>query len=248
MGERRYSESEVAAILSRLAESEGRDGKPTESEGVTLHELQKIAAELGIDESAVTRAALNYDKQTPLLVAPNKGAFVLLDETIDGDMDEELWTDVITALTSFNQFEGFTRIEGKTREWNNWIIRELTLRTREQNGRTRFRLEAQHSPNIGCLTTALIGSLLVGAGVVCSLLLSLGTAISIVALTTSLLVGGSVAIGYGFHQMFSRKRRKKLEGIVGELAIMLRQHSSVASRSPAPLEHLDQEAQNESNA
>jgi hypothetical protein len=58
-GERRFSDQEMALILRRASEIQGRSGGDTGSgqEGLTLEEIQAIAREVGMDATAVGQAA-----------------------------------------------------------------------------------------------------------------------------------------------------------------------------------------------
>lgn len=56
MSERRFTDQEVALILRRVAELEG-ESTPETARGLSLRQLQEIAAEVGIDAGLVARAA-----------------------------------------------------------------------------------------------------------------------------------------------------------------------------------------------
>lgn len=69
--EHRFSEQEVSLVLQRAAEIEARDGVPAEARGLTLGDLEDVAAEVGIRPESLARAvaelqARGLDKGTSL--------------------------------------------------------------------------------------------------------------------------------------------------------------------------------------
>lgn len=69
--EHRFSEQEVSLVLQRAAEIEARSGVPAEARGLTLRDLESVAAEVGIRPESLARAvaelqASNVAKGTSL--------------------------------------------------------------------------------------------------------------------------------------------------------------------------------------
>jgi hypothetical protein len=69
--EHRFSEQEVSLVLQRAAEIEARSGVPAEARGLTLRDLEGVAAEVGIRPESLARAvaelqASGVAKGTPL--------------------------------------------------------------------------------------------------------------------------------------------------------------------------------------
>lgn len=60
-GDRRYTDREVALILRRAAELEDRAGTDVEARGLSLAELEQVAADVGIDIGRIRRAALELE-------------------------------------------------------------------------------------------------------------------------------------------------------------------------------------------
>jgi hypothetical protein len=54
--EHRFSEHEVSLVLQRAAELEARDGVPADARGLTLRDLESVAAEVGIRPESLARA------------------------------------------------------------------------------------------------------------------------------------------------------------------------------------------------
>jgi hypothetical protein len=54
--EHRFSEQEVSLVLQRAAEIEARSGVPAEARGLTLRDLEDVAAEVGIRPESLARA------------------------------------------------------------------------------------------------------------------------------------------------------------------------------------------------
>jgi hypothetical protein len=62
MPERTYTEEEVAALFERAAKLQAGTSKPRDRAGLTLEELEHIAAETGLDPVLLRRAALELDE------------------------------------------------------------------------------------------------------------------------------------------------------------------------------------------
>lgn len=65
MTERRYTDQEVARLLQRAADLDRDSSSGAVARGLSLSELREIAAEVGIDPGAVTRAAAELTRAAP---------------------------------------------------------------------------------------------------------------------------------------------------------------------------------------
>jgi hypothetical protein len=88
MGERQFSEQQVADIIRRAAEAQTQQGRtvPSASGLVSAAEVRRIAGELGIDANAVEAAI----QQTSNWMATDSGSLNSVDRTLERRVEGEL--------------------------------------------------------------------------------------------------------------------------------------------------------------
>lgn len=145
MSERRYNENELAEIL-RVA-AKGQSATPSsgeESTGYSLAEIERLAAEVGIDPKQVGIAAqgLGAKPQT------TKGLRLLggtdrhvLERTIQGTLNDIGWEETVGELRTFFEGSGSTSAFGSSREWvGGTDFRSVHASFTPRNGQTKVRL------------------------------------------------------------------------------------------------------------
>jgi len=208
--ERRYSDDEVQRILASAVEADALTPSSAEP-GMTLAEVQRIAAEAGVSSTAVVAAAATLDRAPA--VAPQRvlglpvgvGSAVPLPRPLD---DAE-WQRLVAFLRDTFEARGRVEETAGRREWRNGNLRisvdsvgdaaVLEMRTRKSNARSLVRTGV---------------AFLVGSGIVeAALLLTHSTAASIDAVTLG--VGGVVLTAVGALQLpgWSSQRRKQFERV-----------------------------------
>lgn len=141
MADRRYDEKEVGAILQKAAEIQAGLTPEGASEGLTLTDLQKVAAEVGIDPAVVERAARDVRTGPPERLARGGANTVLLDRTVEGVVTEEVWDEMVTRLRRHVGKPGRINAHGHTYEWwGGWDTGGLMLTTTTRQGKTRIKL------------------------------------------------------------------------------------------------------------
>lgn len=121
MTERKYGDDEVREIFSLATTGDIRDRPlPTESDGLTLAELQRIGQEAGIEPSRVALAVAALDARGKL--APVRKAFGLpigLSRVVDlprAPTDRE-WEQLIAEFRTTFGSQGIATTSGGLREW-----------------------------------------------------------------------------------------------------------------------------------
>ena len=116
MPDRLYSEAEVQALLRQAADRQRRLGPTDHAHGLTLAEVEAIAAEAGLDPAHVRAAArLGPDEEVKRwLGAPRQ---VRRRRTVEGPLTEEAWVDVVQDLRRTFEEDGTATQLGGTREW-----------------------------------------------------------------------------------------------------------------------------------
>lgn len=223
MPERRYSRDEVEAIFARAAEAEqaGRRALP-QGEGMTLAELQEIAAEVGIPAGLVARSAQALDsraepRRRTILGLPLR---VALNVNLGRTLSEPEWERLVVDLRTTFDARGVVRQDGSLRQWTNGNLQVL-LEPGDAGQRLRFRTA---SDTARTLMTAGAAALMAGA---ISLLVALGSGggLAFRALLPLGLLGaagvGLAAAGALRVSAWARLRRRQFEEVADRLVARL---------------------------
>ena len=137
-----YTDKEISAVLKRAAELQRTQG-PKATSGLSLDELEQVAAEVGIDPDFVKAAALELEEgrteQTyHVLGAPTS---LELERIVEGEMTDAKWEEAVGEIRRVFGAAGETGQLGRTREW---ILRDHTgerihLTVSPQNDNTEIR-------------------------------------------------------------------------------------------------------------
>ncbi len=137
---RLYSDTEISAVLKRAAELQG----PTDTSGLTLAELEQIAAEVGIDPAFVKTAATELEEGRtdtgfhfwggPLTVD--------LERIVEGEVSEAKWEEAVAEIRRVFETAGETGKVGRTLEWThcNETGERMHVTVTPMSGQTRIRI------------------------------------------------------------------------------------------------------------
>jgi hypothetical protein len=116
VSDRLYTEAEVQALLRQAAERQQRLGPSSSAHGLTLAEVEAIAAEAGLDPAHVRAAARSgVEPETKRwLGAPKK---VRRSRHIDGPLTDEAWVRTVEDLRRTFEQDGAATQLGPVREW-----------------------------------------------------------------------------------------------------------------------------------
>lgn len=139
-----FDEREISAILKRAAEIQGADG-PARAFGLSLVELQQLAAEAGIDPRSVAAAVAELDRggegdHVNIWGGPLS---LTLDRVVEGEVNEATWEAMVAAVRrSFND-TGEVQPWGQALEWTHsgrasGVQAHVTVTPRD--GRTRIQV------------------------------------------------------------------------------------------------------------
>ncbi|MHB8636188.1 MAG: hypothetical protein ACYC96_06925 [Fimbriimonadaceae bacterium] len=185
MSERRFDESEIGPLLQRASELQA--GIVTDAgAGMTLGDVQRVAAEVGIDPVMVERAASELNTRPMDPVSDERATSILLDQTVSGVLDEDAWEEIVAGLRNFaNKRAGTIRQRGQTSEWVS-DAGGVTFSATRRDAQTRFRLIADLS--IGVEAT-------LGMGAMClALSMAVGASLSKHVLDPAAAIAVSTAI------------------------------------------------------
>ncbi len=219
---RRYTEQEVSLILQQAAEAQlrapERGSGVAAREGMSLAELEAIAAEAGLDVEQVRRAATELTTRpaaaSGFVGAPTR---MSVEREVPGELPasaHDLVTDAIRRHTGTG-LDGEVTIAGRSLHWtleglSGWTTVSVSTRA----GRTLVHVDR----GLTGYAAALFVLLGVGGGITggsSALALALGTAMTGLAATGvgAAVLGGSYLLGRGIY-------RRKAEAIEREIHLL----------------------------
>ncbi len=170
--DRIYSEEQVRKMLSRAAErqQQAQDRLYEASAGLTMAEIERIAAESGIDPQFLTAAAADVEgpevstTEGRLLGAP---AVVRFEQTLPGSLTEDAIASMVHAIRKlFAPAPGSLETLGRSFEWRDGNGKEFTVvvRASTEEGMTHLTVEqintqwaiAAHAPGAVFLAVSIL--------------------------------------------------------------------------------------------
>jgi hypothetical protein len=187
MAKRRYSEQEVAALLTRAAELSA----PDDARGSTLDEVERIAAEAGISTAMVRQAAAELARgKKP---APSSSVWARLfgkgrirfETVIPGEIAEEDHEELFDTIQEQLGLPGTLKTAGRAFSWALHAGpqggRTVTVHISARNGQTTIRVEER----VGNLAGGIWGGVMGGVG---------GGVAPLAGIGAGALIGGPVAV------------------------------------------------------
>lgn len=118
---RLFGEDDISRILKRAATLQEADVAGKDPMGLTLEELQQVAADAGLDPAYVVAAVRDLDHQPP---EPDGRFYVWgapvtleIERYVDAPLREEAWAEAVGELRSRYKKGGTPSRLGTTREW-----------------------------------------------------------------------------------------------------------------------------------
>jgi len=115
---RLYSDKEISAVLKRAAEMQRSQG-PVTTSGLSLDEMEQVAADVGIDPAYIKAAAAELeagrtDKAFHFWGGPTS---IELDRIVDGRMSPAVWEELVAEVRKIFGVVGETGQVGRSLEW-----------------------------------------------------------------------------------------------------------------------------------
>jgi hypothetical protein len=173
--ERRYSESEIAAIFKQAAEAqEAAKRRVSHLEGLSLAELQQIGHEAGITPEFIVQAATGLDRRVES--RPDVRLFGLpvgveRSAELSGSFTDADWQRLVLDLQQTFHASGKTRNDDAVRRWRNGNLHAV-VGPGDDGHRLHIRTR---KGDAGTYLWGGIGALLLGIALIVSPLLSSGT-------------------------------------------------------------------------
>jgi hypothetical protein len=223
MSERRFNETEVAAIFERAAEAQqsGLNNLPS-AQGMTLTDLQEIGSEVGISREQLALAA----KAIELGGRPTSSEFLGLPVGVGLIIDlgrklsDDEWDRFVVDLRETFDARGTLRSEGTLRHWANGNL-QAHLEPTATGHRIRLRTVKGDARGLiiggigmlGFATAALIAAALRGA---------VGADVGFLLSQAVLATGGAAMFGIGAFRLpgWARLRRRQMEDVAARIAVV----------------------------
>ncbi len=223
---RRYGEKEIGKILERATELQQSEPMNPGAAGLTLAELEEVAAEAGIDVRHIRRAA--YELAAPPRESTAWSRFlgaerrIVRETVLPGEVPETSFEDLVAVLQSTVRDPGHPSLLGRTLTWqggNADASRKTRVVVSSRDGATTIRVEE----NLSQLAGGLFGG--IGGGVGGGVGFGLGFPLAIALQSEIALVGLPLAwLGltyFGVRTLYRnivRGRRRVVEELFSRLA------------------------------
>src|SRR5215510_8351363 len=128
MPERRYTDTEIAAIFRAAADGPQPPAREVpRDEGLTLADLQTIGREVGIAPDAVAQAAHALDVRVGAQSRTFLGLPIGVARTVNLNrrLTDEEWERLVVQLREVFNARGVTRSDGSLRQWTNGNLQVL---------------------------------------------------------------------------------------------------------------------------
>jgi len=170
-GARRFDDDEVSRILERAAELQHRAPlAPRETSGLTLAELEQVAAEAGIEPQHVRDAAAALERDAPTTLAGGRALLgapmrLELERVVDGELPPGAYEALAETIRNTISSPGHVSTLGKSFEWNSANPqRSLRVTVTPRAGRTVIRIEERFRNLVGGLFGGIVGGVGGGGG------------------------------------------------------------------------------------
>jgi hypothetical protein len=227
-GSRRFTDKEVAIVLRKASELEDREGEGGGS-GLSLEELEEIAAEVGIPRDVVGRAVAHLDSRSKRLGPLSGGPLThRAIQAIPGELDEGARARLLEYVNSTSDAIGATSEALGSTQWTSVDrFRSTQVSITPVRGETNVQVVERASTRLRRMAHLLPASLgaAVTAGSIGVLEPSSGAVAALIALGFA--VGGTVGrVAWGW---LSAQSADRVERLAGELSRRARQEIEKAA-------------------
>ena len=238
---RLYGEQEIGRILKRATELQHSEPTAPSAGGVTLAELEEIAAEAGIDPRYLRRAALELDSGTgdTSFWARVVGDELMLTREIvlPGELGADGFERILSTIQAHTRLHGQPGVLGRTLTWRAETpskSRTMQVVVSTRDGHTHIRMEE----NLGQLASGLFAGVTAGFGVGVGAGVTLPIALEVLGSAALAVAGpiGFVTLSYvacrGIYRSVTRRRRNALDGLLER--VVAEAQASIAAATVAP--------------
>lgn len=232
---RRYNEKEVSRLLKRAGELQRSERSVPSPTGLTLAELEEIAAEAGLDIASLRRAATEIESSGPggssslglkVAGAPTR---LLLERTLPFEATDQAFEELVPVIQVGTDAPGQLSQVGRTLSWNSQSQANpgaLTILVSARKGETLIRIEERFANLAGGLFGGVLGGagggLGIGAGG--AIAAALGGGALFVAIPAVVVGGVFTGVRTIFRTVVNRRKRT-LDSLMDRIIETLGQHA-----------------------
>lgn len=227
---RRYDEKEVSRLLRRASELQRALPASPDPTGLTLRELEDIAAEAGIDPRLLRQAAVELERSgspaaglgPALAGAPLK---ILLERTLPFEVPDSVFATLVPVIQVAADAQGQASQVGRSLTWHSQSQsnpRGLQVLVSVRSGETLVRIEERYGGVAGALFGGMVAGGGIGAGV--GLGGALGGVLGSVALAVTfpvIILVGTYAGARAIYAGIVRRRSRILDRLLHDLVELL---------------------------
>jgi len=241
---RRYGDKEVGLILKRAAELQSQGPASAAGGGLSLRDLEEIAAEAGIDPGSLRRAAAELDSGKAAMHDEATARFlggpptIRYERTLNGEISAESLEQLVVPIQRAAQSHGQGGVLGGTLTWQHKSsdgARSLQVIVASRNGRTRIIIEERNAGLAWGIHGGIIGGAGVGGG------LGIGLGVGIGALGSALFsiafpigaLGGAYLLSRTIFGSAVRRRQRILRELLDQLTEEVESAAGAIESAPA---------------
>jgi hypothetical protein len=236
---RRYSEKEIGRILERATELQQAEPGSGAAGGLTLAELEEIAAEAAIDVRHLRRAAREVETgargPTPWSRVLGEDLAVTRETVLPGEVPEKGFEELLGVLQSTVRDPGRPSLLGRNLSWDGGSegSRRLRVVISSRDGETSIQVEETYGQIAGGLFGGVGGGVGfgVGMGVGIPAGLEIGSAVAAFGLPVAIL-GLTYFCVRGLYRRIVRGRRRVLDELFDRLVVAAQ--DAIAERALGP--------------
>jgi len=246
-----FSEQQIAQILQRAADKQAEAARAVPTTGLTLAEIEALAAESGLDVAHIRAAAAEIAPASPA-ERSRSATHIFVERTLDAPLTDAGWDELVAELRNrfgkagmapylpSNAPSGDVAAVGKNREWSHTdgLGVETRVLVTDRGAQTRLRL----SQRVGLMSEA-GDSLMLTFTVAILPTLGLLSSLKPTGLAAAVAAVIALAIFAGIYFWDKAWRVKKQDGLVDlstDLVALLASNSTAsASAVPTPALSLD---------
>ncbi|MDH3206512.1 MAG: hypothetical protein OEO79_07865 [Gemmatimonadota bacterium] len=220
-----YSEAEVGKILKRATELHQTERSGGSGEGMTLAELEDVAAEAGIDVGRVRRAALEVETDGAEATAWSgflgDDLSIAREITLPGEVPERDFEGLLGVVQGSVREHGHSSLIGRTLSWQGTAAdggRKLRVLVTSRDGATQIQVHENFSQMAGGLFGGIGGGVGIGAGVGGGMPIGLALGSPALAIALPVATLGITYLGVrALYRSIVQRRRRVLDDLFGRL-------------------------------
>ena len=248
---RLYSDTEIAALLARAAERQQAAPADGPVSGLTLDEIERLAADAGLDPAHVRAAAADLDGRAP--ATPSAHGLTTHERWLDVPFSEVGWEEAVMALrplygTNMATYNATGTMSvgadvsrvGAAHEWTHAAMSgaTTTVTVSPRGDRTRVRIVSRSSVLWNDPATAglygLLAAILPAFAVFVGVIKTVDSGwLALAAVLATLAAGTALAATLGAPAV-RRSRERKARRAEDTLNLVVRSLEEAAEASPAP--------------